>query len=363
MVEGMPRPRPPHLHKEFTRHDENRPIWYVRVNKGPRIRLRSEFGTDAFWKEYHAAVDGGPTKPKTEDPTKPSLGTLGWALALYRQSIPWGKLSPATRRQRDNIFKHVLKNGGAKPLKSITKKVIFDNYQSHAATPNAARNFLDAMRGLMRWAVTASLIDSDPTAEIKASKPKSDGFLPWSADDLVAFYKRWPIGTRERLACDVLLYTGLRRGDAVRFGRPHIKDGIAEIQTEKTGQWAYFLMEPELLDSIAASPCGELTFIAGERGRPMAKESFGNWFSSAARTAGIKKSAHGLRKSGATRDAERGFTESELEAKYAWDGGQMAARYTKAVNRKRLAVGAARRANEPKPKPKKTAKILRLDGT
>ncbi len=67
MVEGMPRPRPPHLHKEFYQHDENRPIWYVRVNKGPRIRLRSEFGTDAFWKEYHAAVDGGPTKPKPED--------------------------------------------------------------------------------------------------------------------------------------------------------------------------------------------------------------------------------------------------------------------------------------------------------
>ncbi len=120
------------------------------------------------------------------------------------------------------------------------------------------------------------------------------------------------------MRCTALYWLAPRRRCQVRA--PHIKDGVAEIQTEKTGQWAYFLMEPELLDSIAASPCGELTFIAGERGRPMAKESFGNWFSSAARTAGIKKSAHGLRKSGATRDAERGFTESELEAKYAWDG-------------------------------------------
>lgn len=46
---------------------------------------------------------------------------------------------------------------------------------------------------------------------------------------------RWPIGTRQRVWLDVLLYTGLRRGDAVRFGRQHVKDGIGTIKTEKSG--------------------------------------------------------------------------------------------------------------------------------
>jgi hypothetical protein len=34
---------------------------------------------------------------------------------------------------------------------------------------------------------------------------------------------------------DVILYTGLRRGDSVRFGRQHVRDGIGRIKTEKTG--------------------------------------------------------------------------------------------------------------------------------
>jgi hypothetical protein len=52
----MPRPRPPHLHREKTRHDKT--AWYVRVGKGPRIRIRAEFGSPEFDLEYQAALAG-----------------------------------------------------------------------------------------------------------------------------------------------------------------------------------------------------------------------------------------------------------------------------------------------------------------
>ena len=57
---------------------------------------------------------------------------------------------------------------------------------------------------------------------------------PWTEDDVAAYEKRWPVGTRQRVWLDVLLYTGLRRGDAVRLGRQHIRDGLATLKTEKT---------------------------------------------------------------------------------------------------------------------------------
>ena len=60
-----------------------------------------------------------------------------------------------------------------------------------------------------------------------------------------------------------------------------------------------------LARSIEATKTGDLAFIAGERGRPMAKESFGNWFRKACNAAGVPGSAHGLRKAGATRGRER----------------------------------------------------------
>jgi hypothetical protein len=54
----MPRPRPPHLHREATRH--GRLVWYVRRDKGPRIRIRAEYGTPEFEVEYQAALAGTP---------------------------------------------------------------------------------------------------------------------------------------------------------------------------------------------------------------------------------------------------------------------------------------------------------------
>ena len=70
---------------------------------------------------------------------------------------------------------------------------------------------------------------------------------------------RWPRGPRERLAFDLLLYTGLRRGDAVRLGRPHVRNGVATIRTEKTDQRVTITILPPLLESINADPIGELT--------------------------------------------------------------------------------------------------------
>jgi len=64
-------------------------------------------------------------------------------------------------------------------------------------------------------------------------------------------------------------------------------------------------------------------------------------FVAAAEAAGVVgKSAHGMRKAAATRAAENGATERELEAIFGWSGGRMATLYTKSANRGRLAAGA-----------------------
>lgn len=91
------------------------------------------------------------------------------------------------------------------------------------------------MRGIMRWALKNELIKTDPTANLTASRPKTNGIPEWTEEEISAFQPRWPLGTRERVAFDVLFYTGLRRGDAAVFGRQHIKDNVARLTTEKTG--------------------------------------------------------------------------------------------------------------------------------
>jgi hypothetical protein len=108
-MDNMPCPRPPHLHREVTRH--GKVIWYARAggsSRGPRIRLRAEFGTAEFWAEYQVALASVPHKPRAA----PHEGTLAWLIERYRETTAWTYLSPATRRQRENIFKNVLETAG-----------------------------------------------------------------------------------------------------------------------------------------------------------------------------------------------------------------------------------------------------------
>jgi integrase len=191
-------------------------------------------------------------------------------------------------------------------------------------------------------AVKARLIKTDPTVGVdNPPRPQSDGFAPWPEDDIATYESRWPIGTRQRVWLDVLIYTGLRRGDAVRFGRQHVRNGVGTIKTEKTDTEVTLPILPVLAETLKVGPCGDLTFIAGESGRPLTKESFGNLFRKACRDAGLpNRSAHGLRKAAATRAANAGATVAELEAIFGWQGGTMAALYTRAADRRRLAQGA-----------------------
>jgi integrase len=84
----------------------------------------------------------------------------------------------------------------------------------------------------------------------------------------------------------------------------------------------------------------QIAFIVTRRGTPWTKGALGTEFVAAARAAGVVgKSAHGMRKAAATRAAENGATERELEAIFGWSGG-MATLYTRSANRSRLAAGA-----------------------
>src|SRR5262245_61664477 len=178
----MPRPRPPYLHREETRH--GLVVWYVRRAHGPRLRLKAEYGSPAFWEEYRAALVGAPVPSKT-----PKAHTLAWAIERYRNSSAWAALSNATRRQRENIFRAVIKTAGTVALKDISSDTIRAGRERRAATPHAANNFLKAMRGFFAWAIEDNLVTSDPTKGVKLLAGENDahGFHTWTQAELDRF--------------------------------------------------------------------------------------------------------------------------------------------------------------------------------
>ncbi|MCW2315272.1 integrase [Rhodoblastus acidophilus] len=354
----MPRPRLPYVRKEISRHGKT--VWYFRRGDGPRLRLPAEYGSEEFIAAYQKALSGA-VKPK-----KPGKETIRWLVDRYRESASWtAGLALGTRNARGAILRAVVAKIGDEPFASIDKASIVASVDSRAQTPFAAKNFLKTMRGLFAWAVMAKHVAVDPTEGVSIKVKESDGFETWTDEDIAQFKAKWPLGTRERVMFAVFLGTGLRRGDACRFGRQHIKAGLATIVSEKTQTPVYVPVLPELQEAIDAGPVGDLVFITGQGGGPLTKESLGNYFREACDAAGVKKSAHGLRKAAAVRLAEAGATVDELEAIFGWEGGKMASHYTKAANRKRLATAGMARLTGANPEQKTAApseKVRRSDG-
>lgn len=329
----MTNDRPRYLQKQITRHGKI--SWYVRIGRGPKIRIHGQYGSEDFLDNYHAAVSG---RPKSKGEARSN--TLEWLINLHRKSSYWTDLAPSTRVQRERIYKQVVKTAGKQMAAHIDKQTIIKGRDRRKNTPSEARHFVDAMRSLFKWAIDSDLVKVDPTAGVKTKKPDKAGISPWTDEDIARFEKRWSRGTRERVMFDIFVYTGLRIGDASELGRQHVKNGIISIDTEKTGTRVTIPMLAPLAATLKAGPTGDLTFISCKAGRGMLKKSVGNAFREAARSAGVNKSPHGLRKAAATHAADNGATEAELEAIFGWKGGQMASHYTREANRKKLAKGA-----------------------
>ncbi|UNE55295.1 tyrosine-type recombinase/integrase [Bartonella machadoae] len=341
----MPKRRPPHLVRERTRHGKI--IWYVRIGHGPRFRIEGTYGTQEFVDNYTVAIKQAQSgSSKNTKRTTLTEGSFDWLLHQYLQSMQWHNQSESTKKVKYRILNNVSKHIGDRAYKSIKKQHILDAVDRRRETPAAAKHFLTALNGLFNWAVDNALLNINPALSVKAPKAfNTEGLAPWLEDDIEKYYHRWKLGTHERVWIDVLLYTGLRRGDAVRIGWKDVKENIIHLKTEKSQfKTDVFLpILPELAETLKIGPIGNETFICRKSGNKLVKESFGNLFREACNAAGIKKSAHGLRKLAATRAANAGATVSQMKALFGWTEDKMASLYTKTADRKRLAIEAIKK--------------------
>lgn len=331
---------PLHVVREVSRHGKVK--YFYRIGKGVRVRLPDDINSREFKEAYKQAVAGYKlTEVPRGIPTQPY--SLRWLIDRYRESSTWRAFSIATQRQRENIFIEAIKRSNNARYTTIDRRSMAMAVEARSDTPAQANHFLKAMRGLFSWALQNDYVAIDPTAGVLPLKYKSDGFAPWTMDDLLQFYDRWPVGTKARLAVELLLHTGLRRSDVVRAGQQHMRGNIFSIKTLKTGSQITVEFPKALLDVISVTETGPNSFLISESGKPFETASFGNWFRDRCNDAEIKKSAHGLRKLSATLAAEAGAATHELMAQYGWSNVKQAELYTKGADRVRLGIKNSKR--------------------
>lgn len=338
-MEDMARKLPRYVTVTKTKY--KKALLYFRVDKGPRTRLPDDPNSEEFKAAYRACLIGEPIH------TKKIVGSpksTRWLVERYMESSAWkNDLSQATRRQRSNILKHVVDESGDVQFALVQPKHIRNRMEKMSATPAQANNYLKTMIGLFVWAVKNDHVPTNPTAGVERLKAKTKGFPEWTEEDGTAFRKKWPIGTTQRLAFELLLHTGLRRSDVVLLGRQHLKGNLLSIATMKTGTAVTVELPADVLSTISATKTGDLHFLVTSFGKPFTAPGFGNWFHSASLAAGVNKNAHGIRKLAATIAANDGATSRELMAQFGWTTSQQADVYTKGADRIRLGIRSSRR--------------------
>ena len=175
--------------------------------------------------------------------------------------------------------------------------------------------------------------------------PRPDGFHCWTAAELAQFEAHHPIGSKARLACALLFYTGCRRADVVGLGPKSVRrDGklsfVPHQGRRKSADPLVINIAPELQAIIEASSSviGTAMWLETWNGKPFTSNGFGNWFGDQCRGAGLPHcSAPGLRKARAVHYAHRGASTAQLKARFGWSTDSMAAKYIKTANQEHFA--------------------------
>lgn len=319
-----------------------KPRFYLRRPGQKQMPLPGLPWSPEFMAAYEAAMKGGWERPELGS-SRTIAGTVNAAIVSYYNSCAdFRSLADGTKMMRRAILERFREAHGDKRIALLDQRalaaILFKK------SPFAARNWLKAIRGLLKHAVATDLRKDDPTAGIKLHSIKSDGHHTWDDDEIQQFENRHPLGTRARLALALLLFTGQRRGDVVRMGRQHVRDGVLSLKQQKTGAQIDIPVVPDLQIALDAMPVSvQLAFLATEAGQPFTAAGFGGWFRERCDEAGLHHcSAHGLRKAAATRLADRGATEHQLMAWFGWTSAREAERYTRMANRKLLAQSAGK---------------------
>jgi integrase len=354
----------PYLERDEDRHGNER--IYVR-RSGKRIRIRETEGTPAFAKAYAEAVeklDAQNLPRATKALPTHAKGTLGWLGAQYFVSkgddefLSLDKDSQRARRNNlEECFRVTLSDEDKDPMGNCPLKYFSAQKAKRMIEavdgPGARTNRRKHLSALCSWGVENNHLSSNPVRDIKAGRAaKGSGYYTWLIEDVEQFLAFHQKGTKARLALGLLLFSGSRRQDVVSLGKQHCRGPSPDV----LGDWIRYVpkktikkrrtvvqkpMLPLLKEIIAYSPCGSLTFLQTEYGKPFTEAGFGNWFRDRCDEASLPQcTAHGLKKAAATIAAENGATDRQLMAMFDWDSPRMAEVYTRAAEQKRLAGGA-----------------------
>ncbi len=315
---------------------------YLRHPGRPSVTLPGIPGSPEFMAAYTAGM-AATVSPKVRH----AEGTIGALVAGFYQSAAFQNLASSSRQRYRVVLDKFRLEDGHRLVRDMPRRVAVRIVEEIGETRPAMANLsCKIMRRLFAYAIKQDLRTDNPFAGIDLYKLGTH--RAWTEAEITAYESRWSIGTRERLAFDLLLYTAQRVGDVAAMRRSNIRDGVIHITQQKTGAQVAIPLHPNLLRSLKACPAKGLAIFGAPSGRPVSPKGLTQFMTRAIRKADLPSDcvAHGLRKSSLTRLANYGAPTKEITAVSGHRTLKEVERYTSAADNERLARAAIARIPE-----------------
>ena len=197
----MKRKNPDYV-QQFIDHDGS-PRFYLRKPGVKRVRLPGLPWSPEFMAAYEAGLGNALVPEIGVGRTKP--GTVNAAIVSYHAlSADFRDMATSTKRMRRAILERFRSEYGHRNIATLDERALKAILAKRK--PLAAVNLLKTLRSLLRHAIDVNIRKDDPTANIRLKTPKSDGHHSWTEEEILAFERRHPIGTKARLALTLLLH-------------------------------------------------------------------------------------------------------------------------------------------------------------
>lgn len=298
-------------------------------------------GSEGFRAEYKACLDGMAAEPIEPGAGRAVPGSFDDLVNRYYRAPDF--LDPSDRTRE--VYRGVIERwrtkygkGKVRDLQARHVEAMMAEMLPHRTAANMLRKRL---RALMDFAIRQGMATTNPVVATKPYKVETEGFHTWSEDEIAAYEAQHAIGSKARLALDLMLWTGQRGGDARVMGPPNVRNKRLVVTQEKTGATVSLPILAPLASSIMATRSGALVFLLSEHGKPYSRKGFGNKFRQWCDEAGLPQcSAHGLRKAAARRFAEAGCSNQQIKSWTGHTTDSEVARYTAAADQQALSDDA-----------------------
>jgi integrase len=319
-------------------------VYFYFRRHGKRTPLPDAYNSPEFLEAYWALRNNNAAKVEI-GAERTKSGTVNAAIVAFYRHHSFTKNKPITQQSDRNILEGFRAKHGEKRIAVLEQHHIEALLGEKAGTPSAQRNLLRVLRVLLDVAVKLKMRRDNPARGIKLDAIKTPGYHSWTEAELRQYEVRHTVGTKARLALDLLLYTAQRRTDVIALGPTNLRNGRFTYTASKNGAEMDIPVAAPLAATIATTPMiGVKTYLVTDYGKPFTPAGFGNWFRERCNEAGLPQcSAHGLRKAFLRRMAEAGCSEDYIASISGHRDTREIRTYVQAANKARMATdGMAR---------------------